>query len=287
MQNDELMNRDDRKKRQELDETRNVLTFLKKDIIENIDEYVDIAFEDEQTKKPLENPDFRIAFPSIGIETTKCNPSGQNKKKGANKTGKMKVFRKFCDEFLKTDYIQSLTKDCKLSFYITPSYEIYRRDFSYEELCSELIERIERLRSQRQTPLDGIQLIRRVKISWALNDNFVGIHHQTSGRFPIEWEAIKKCIDEKDEKYKHYVTKKCWLNIFVPFVENRCVDCIDLGKSTIEDVKERLIASNFERIFVTSEMPNDILVIKDGENFNIPTIDDIYDSFDESSKSET
>lgn len=278
------MNKIDNKKDQELDEIRNVITFLEKDIVENINEYVSISSQDALTKKPLENPDFRIAFPNIGIETTKCNPSGLYKKKGTNKTGKMKVFRKFCDKFLKTDYIQNLTKDCKLSFYITPTYEIYRRDFSCEELCSELKERIEILRSQRQTPLACIRLIRRVKVSWALNDNFVGIHHQISGRFPIEWEGIKKCIDEKDEKYKHYVTKKCWLNIFVPFVENRCVDCIDLGKSTIEDVKERLIASNFERIFVTSEMRNDLLVIKDGADFNIPTIDDINDSFDESSK---
>lgn len=279
MYNDELMNKIDNKKLQELNEIRNVLSFLKKDIVEKIDEYVSIASLDERTNKPLENPDFRIIFPNIGIETTKCNPSGLCKKKGANKTGKMKVFRKFCDEFLKTDYIQNLTKDCKLSFYITPTYEIYRRDFSCEELCSELKERIEILRSQRQTPLACIRLIRRVKVSWALNDNFVGIHHQTSGRFPIEWEAIKKCIDEKDEKYKHYVTPKCWLNIFVPFVENRCVDCIDIGEHTIEDIKKRLIASNFERIFITSEIPNDILVIKDGVKVSIPTIDDIEDSF--------
>lgn len=283
MQDDEPMNRTDNKKRQEFDEICNVFTYLKKDIEENIDKYVSIISQDERTKKPLENPDFRIAFPDIGIETTKCNPSGQCKKKGANKTGQMKVFRKFCDEFLKTDYIQNLTKHRKLSFYITPSYEIYRRDFFYEELRDELRERIERLRNQCQTPLKSIRLIRRIKVSCTPNENFIAIHHQTSVRTPIEWEAIKKCINKKNEKYKHYVTKKCWLNIFVPYIENRCVDCIDLGKSTIEDIKEHLIASKFERIFVTSEMPDDILVIKDGENLNIP-IDDTKDSFDESSK---
>lgn len=278
------MNITKNKKLQEFDEIRNVFTYLKKDIEENIDKYVSITSKDEKTKKPLENPDFRIVFPNIGIETTKCNPSGQYKKKGANKTGQMKVFRKFCNEFLKSDYIQNLTKNCKLSLYITPSYDIYKREFSCEELFSELTERIERLRNRNKTPLENIRLIRRIKVSWTPNDNFVGIHHQASGRFPIEWEAIKKCIDEKDEKFKHYVTKKCWLNIFVPYIENRCVDCIDLGEHTIEDIKERLIASNFECIFVTSEIPNDILVIKDGGNINIPTLDDTEDSFDESNK---
>ena len=253
------MDIDARKEKREKAQSENLLSIIRKEISPNVYTFPE--------RKKNDRPDIVLAISGkrIGIEVTECYPSNhideEDKKKGKRPLYKKKNYTwlmKECEDFKNSPYFVNLTKDQHYKIKIYTTNAVYRGKH-HDEFQNELIEHIEAIRYKRY-PI-STKLISRIKVEPSVH-NYVDFFH-TSSPWPVKWEDVLREIEKKEEQsveYEH--TDELWLNIYIPWVENIVSYEMDIGKNDIATIRERLLQSKFQRIYLSSIREHDTFVLK-------------------------
>lgn len=231
-------------------------------IIPTIEETLHMEIVKYDNRYAHESPDFIFynGGYSIGIEVVECHPSVQINKRNNAPRMKSKEFD-ICEGFLDNEYLKSITVNEKYNIIIDRGYEL-----NIHVPLNEIYNSIEcHLRAWRNNQKNSdVKLIRRIRVIPTKGKNIVQFNN-LSRRDPIKHYELKKSISDKNNKLKFYskesVCDEYWLCVFLPFEENRQSNCIDFENEQ-NDFEELLKNCKYNRICVTSVMPNDIIWLK-------------------------
>lgn len=237
--------------------------------IENIIPYIsnylglDILVFDE--KYFYEGPDFLFnnGKISIGIEVTECHPSSILRSEVSAPEMRSKD-RRITDRFSTNAYLRSITKQSivNIILYRGPKYRLKCSD---DDVCQEIEEHLKAWYKGIKVSPDKCNFIRKIKVIESrglIGSNIVQFNNMAR-RAPVEDVCLLDSLYAKEKKIEKYQENGCdeyWLCIYLPFEENRQSNQImkDSGISFDKFIAE----SKFDRICVTSCMPNDIKWLK-------------------------
>ncbi|MBP7105509.1 MAG: hypothetical protein KBA83_10325 [Fermentimonas sp.] len=232
-----------------------------KNIVPSIENILQLTNVQDNQQYKSESPDFVFSngSMSIGVEVVECHPS-VNKCKKNNNPAKNSFKQKVCNEFLKNEYLSSITVNDKYNIIINCG-SAFNIGVPVNEICRALESHL-RAWYNHYKP-SGFDLIKSIRVVPTRGKNLVQFNN-IGRRDPISSNDIRKCIEDKQQKFADYSSKLCdeyWLCIFLPFEENRQSNCMIYDEKEIE-FKEFINKSEFARICLTSTFDIDINWLK-------------------------
>lgn len=244
-----------KKKKQEWEAIKNVIT--------DINEYLDINIIPYNVQYENESPDFvfKNKKTCIGIEVIECHPSVQKNKK--DNAPAFKSFQKrIIEEFNNNSYLNEITKEIKLNIIIDQGNAL-KINTKTVDVCKSLENHLRAWKEgQRCT---DTKLIRKIRVIETKGRNIIQFNNISSVSF-IEYEYLEHDINKKNQKIPLYNNDndnnnkfdELWLCIHLPFEENCQFDILKDEK----DSCDTFLNSPYSKIFVTSEATKDILWLK-------------------------
>lgn len=241
---------DEKKKRAEWMQMRNLLTNIHKEYGDNI------LLED------FERPDFRLSLPSgvtVGIEITQCCPSA-NSQRGCNM--KHESYKEtICKQFLENEVLKAFTQTNGMNIIIYPTSEIYNESYSIDDYCKEIEQHLIVLMSEGKD--FHTKLIKQIKIIHRGGKNNVVQFCHIARRDAVKAQELLNVIIKKEKKAKEYdQTDEIWLCVYLPWQEKLHPYWIDYRDMTEQEFNHKLSETCFERIYITSEFEMDFLRVK-------------------------
>lgn len=230
-------------------------------VIPMIERHLNLENINHNTKYESESPDFIFYNDkySIGIEVVECHPSVQdNKKRNAPALESLK--NKICMMFKENVFFKSITKRKKLNILIDCGRN-FDCSIKPEDACKALEKCLRAWYSKEK--YNDFELIAQIRVQETIGENVVQFN-LISRRNPISFQNLKHSLLVKELKLTSYIIKtECteyWLCIYLPFNENSHLNNIHC------DTEEQKVISDskFDRFFVTSAMPNDLIWLKEG-----------------------
>ncbi len=237
--------------------------------IENIIPFIEDTLQIENAMGnaiyKTEGPDFIFYNDSrsIGIEVTKCHPSVQDKNE-IYAPALISFEDKICRKFAQNEFLQEITKDNKFNIIIDKGAN-FKISSKIEDVCNELENH---LRAWYTKSRCESNLIKRIRVLTSPPRVINVVQFNAMGRRdPILTSYLTKPIQAKDKKLgKEYKKRSAcdeyWLCIYLPFEEYRQSNCV-CRDNEFDEILEK---SKFDRICLTSVMPNDISWLKGDPN---------------------
>lgn len=206
---------------------------------------------------------------TIGVEVVECHPSvNTNKKRNAVERNTFK--NRVCNILQKNSFLESMTKEKKLNIFIDRYNFTNEIDLNGDKVKLTPEAFAEEVEVYLRNMFNGFTCptkhIKRIKVWDTCGRNIVQFN-SIARRDSVPWQDLEKCIESKNRKYSIYQNNhKCdeyWLCIYLPFEENK--HPYELTYELLpENAKQKLDASPFKCIVVTSVMPMDLAILKDG-----------------------
>lgn len=208
-----------------------------------------------------ESPDFIVIpprKPPFGIEITKCTPYP---KKMKDADFEYKVIR----QFRNNDYLQSITKDRKLSITVYPMQSFYKGGTNIDECCAEMETLVRLWHEKNMNSVKFLTHIHKIEVFEmpASTSNAIDFNH-TARRDAVRATDLLESIHKKEKKLQTFKLKdNAWLCIYLPSEENLHPYHIIYDEDCTEEAfMKELGKSSFKRIYITSFGPKDIKRLK-------------------------
>ena len=232
-------------------------------VIEDYLQIVDIKYNKEYEN---ESPDFVFYNEEkrVAVEVVECHPSVIKSKKD-NAPVLNTYQRKVCEEFLRNEYLLSITEKYGLNIMLYPG-PLFGTGASVNDVCSAIESHLKALVNHNKT--ENVNLIRSIKVRETLGKNIVQFNN-TSRVDSICCSDLNKSIKDKQSKFAEYSKKNCdeyWLCIYLPFEEKRHAYDVDYNNQE-KEFKQYLESVSFQRICVTSMMHDDVTWLKGNPNY--------------------
>jgi len=164
--------------------------------------------------------------------------------------------------FLSNDFLSSITLDKRLNILVDCGCN-FRLSSNPLDVCNSIENHLRAW--YFKTKCEDVSLIRRIRVLETKGKNIVQFN-EIARRDPISYSNLMESIADKNNKIGKYdMNAKCneyWLCIYLPFEENRQSNCIELDENDDIVFSKFISSSNFDRIVITSVMPNDIKWLK-------------------------
>lgn len=229
-------------------------------ILPKISKKLEIEISEYNEEYLHEQPDFLFSNKNItiGVEVVECHPSSATKEESFDK--------KICNKFKENSTLLAITQNQKISIIIDKK-ERFKKGTKIQDVCKELVLHLLAWKNNNDMILPS-KFINRIRVIKTKGKNIVYFNY-IARRIPVSSEDLVNCIIGKNKKNPVYSKKnkkengqfEIWLCINLPREEN--IESNNISYPSNEKQTVQFISkSPFQRIYVTSEMPQDIKRLK-------------------------